>query len=101
MGGGGARSPELVQMRADVFNLPVTLLDVEEAGCMACGMLAFSALDPSRSIVDLAKEWVRTAEPVLPRPEQAEGYARKREIYAQLYPALRDVHRLAKEFQDS
>lgn len=101
VGSGGARSPELVQMRADVFNLPVTPLDVEEAGCLACGMLALGALDPSRSVQELVRCWVKTGEPVIPRPQQAEHYARKREIYKRLYPALRDLNSAASEFQGS
>jgi xylulokinase len=100
-GSGGSRNPELVQMRADVFNLPVTPLNVEEAGCLACAMLALCALDPSRSIRQLARTWIKTGEPVMPRPQQAEVFARKREIYARLYPALRELNRRAGEFQDS
>jgi xylulokinase len=101
VGSGGARSPELVQMRADVFNRPVIPLGVEEAGCLACGMLAIRALDPSRSIGELAGSWVRLGKPVLPRSERAEHYARKREIYGRLYPALKDLNRMVEAVQQS
>ena len=90
-GGGGARSPGLVQLRADIFNSTVTPLVAEEAGCLACAMLAVCALDPSIRIGDLAASWIRTGRPVEPRPDRAAAYAEKRTTYRRLYPLLRQL----------
>jgi xylulokinase len=90
-GGGGARSPGLVQLRADVFNTTITPLDAEEAGCLACAMLAACALNPSIGIGDLARSWIRTGEPVQPRPDRAAVYAQRRKTYGRLYPMLRQL----------
>ena len=38
--GGGARSRRHVQLKADVIGMPITILDVTEAGCMGVAMLA-------------------------------------------------------------
>ena len=100
-GGGGARNRRILQMRADAFNRPLVPLEVEEAGCLACGMLAARALDPSLRLEQLARSWVRRGSPVMPRPEQAARLARKREIHARLYPALRELNHLIAELQDS
>lgn len=96
-GSRGARSPELVQMRADVFNLPVTPLDVEEAGCLACGMLVMTALNPAQKIEELASFWIRTGATVTPRPERFAYYARRRKIHARLYATLRELNELIGE----
>jgi xylulokinase len=38
--GGGARSQKHIQLKADVIGMPITILDVTEAGCMGVAMLA-------------------------------------------------------------
>ncbi len=91
VGGGGARSHELVQLRADVFNRSVTPLRVEEAGCLACGMLGMCALEPSIRVEQLVLSWVRTGAIVAPRTERAASYHSSRKSYASLYSALRPL----------
>jgi xylulokinase len=92
-GSGGARSRELVQLRSDVFGLPITPLLVEEAGCLACALLCRTALEPFLEPADLARQWVRLGEPVEPRAGQMARYREKREAYARLYPALAEINR--------
>jgi xylulokinase len=92
-GSGGARSRELLQLRADVLNHPLVPLEVEEAGCLACAMLACSVLDPSVPLAERARRWVRSGPAVEPRPAWAEYYRARRELYARLYPALRELNR--------
>ena len=99
-GGGGARSRQILQVRADAFNRPLIPLHVEEAGCLACGMLAARALDPSLQLEQLAESWVRRGSPVEPLPEQAARFAAKREIHARLYPALKELNHLIAELQN-
>jgi xylulokinase len=91
-GSGGARSRELLQLRSDVLNVPISPLQVEEAGCLACAMLALSALDPGFAVAELARGWVRLGPRVEPRPEWAAYYRRRRELYGRLYPALRELN---------
>lgn len=90
--GGGARNPTLLQLRSDVFGEEITPLLVEEAGCLACGMLAAAALDGATRVEDLAHSWVGKGEPVRPRPEWAAYYRELRSVHASLYPALRTIN---------
>ncbi len=52
--GGGAKSPALVQLKADVLDRPITTLAVTEAGCLGVAMLACAAHTgtPPRELVD-------------------------------------------------
>ncbi len=42
--GGGFRSTDMVQLRADVLNLPIQTIEVDEAGCRGAASLALRAL---------------------------------------------------------
>ena len=88
--GGGAKSEPWMQLKADLFNRPVTRLSVTEAGCLGVAMLAHAA-SSGAALADLAGQWV-TAERVFePEPENAARYEEKFEKYKKLYPAVRDL----------
>jgi xylulokinase len=87
--GGGARSLSHVQLKADVIGMPITRVDVTEAGCMGAAMLAKAAC--SKQLVrDIALEWVQPTSRIEPR--QQEHYVAKFQSFKRLYPALKGLH---------
>ncbi|MDQ8196129.1 FGGY family carbohydrate kinase [Coraliomargarita sp. SDUM461004] len=86
--GGGARNRAWLQLRSDIFNLPISVPELTEAGCLGCAVLAYAAIsdeDPT----SLLKRWVRIREVVMPIPENAEFYRTRRDAYLALRPMLR------------
>ncbi len=86
--GGGARSERHVQLKADVIGMPITVLDVREAGCMGVAMLAMAS-DTGRDVSVIAAEWVRPLSRAVPSGK--DHYNRKFEQYRKLYPAVRNL----------
>lgn len=86
--GGGARSPKHVQLKADVIGMPITVLDVNEAGCMGVAMLA-KAEHIKENIMDIANKWVQPVLKII--PQKSDYYDRKFNSYKILYPALKDI----------
>jgi xylulokinase len=84
--GGGARSAVHIQLKADVTGMPITILDVTEAGCMGVAMLAKAALT-KQNVGEIAKKWVIPVSKV--EPTQHDYYKAKFEIYKNIYPALK------------
>ena len=93
--GGGAKSPALVQLKADVLNRPITTLAVTEAGCLGVALLACAA-HGSVAPRDLVKTWVKTGEAVEPDPRRAARYNERFKAYRQLYPAMRECWKRLK-----
>ena len=89
--GGAAHSRATLEMRSDLFGRRLIPLVVDEAGCVACGILATSALDPSNGPATLAKRWVRTEEPICPDQAQSAAWGKKKAIYSQLYPTVKSI----------
>jgi xylulokinase len=87
--GGGARSVRHVQLKADVIGMPVTILDVTEAGCMGVSMLA-KACDTTEDVGKIASGWVRPVSRV--EPHLSEFYNRKFITYKKLYPLLKELY---------
>jgi xylulokinase len=87
--GGGARSLKHVQLKADVTGMPITVLDVAEAGCMGVAILA-KAFHSRQNVNEIAKQWVK---PLLKiEPKLHDHYNSKFEQYKKLYHILKNVY---------
>lgn len=85
--GGGARSKRHIQLKADVIGMPITILDVTEAGCMGVAMLA-KAAHTRQNVDQIAKNWVKPAAKVI--PVNHEFYNKKFRLYKNLYSAMKN-----------
>lgn len=78
--GGGARNPKLLQMKADILNMPIARLDVDEAGCRgAAALAAGDAWNPPRDSHAV----------VTPDPRRAELYNQKLKQYQEFYAGMK------------
>ncbi len=88
--GGGAKSPTLVQLKADVLDRPITTLAVSEAACLGAALLACSA-HTSASPRDLQAAWVQPGPAIEPDASHAACYRERFAAYRELYPTMRDA----------
>jgi xylulokinase len=91
--GGGARSRTWMQLKANIFNRPVSALNVSEAACLGAAMLAGAATGVYGSCREAAEALVREVETFDPIPEEAARYAEAYAIYRDLYPTLQALNR--------
>ncbi|MCS7223242.1 MAG: FGGY family carbohydrate kinase [Armatimonadetes bacterium] len=92
--GGGARSPFWLQLKADMFSLPVVRLSVTEAAAFGAALLAGQAAGKWSSAGQRALETVVRERVFEPRADVARLYDERFALYADLYPTLRDwLHR--------
>lgn len=90
--GGGTRSRELLQTKANVLQKPITPSAQSEGGCLAGALLA-RAQEDNVGITELVGHWVKLGETVEPQAKWAERYAEKFARYRELYPALKPLMR--------
>jgi xylulokinase len=89
--GGGAKSRTWMQLKADIFNRPVSALNVSEAACLGAAILAGEAVGEYPSADAAAAAVVKVVETYEPRPAEVARYAEQYARYQRLYPALRDL----------
>ena len=87
--GGGARSREWMQIKADVLNLPITALKTVDAGTVGSAMLTGVALGIFRDLSDAAAHMVEEMETYEPRKEMHEKYMAIYARYKEVYNAVR------------
>jgi xylulokinase len=94
--GGGARSPLWLQLQADIYGRPIRRTAVDEGPAYGAALLAGVAPGVF-SDIGAAGAGVRLSESITePDPARARRYDELYEIFASLYPAMRDsMHALA------
>ncbi len=91
-GGGGARSIEWLQAKADILNMPVSTLKVKEAACMGAAIIAGFGAGIFPSIKEGVAQTVRYEKVHEPNPEMVGQYDRYFRQYEEIYPALRPMN---------
>jgi len=88
--GGAAKSSLWAQIKADVVNKPVEVLDNPEAACLGAAIVAGKAVGLFSSIEDACKEMISVQKVYYPNPEnvkiQQENYEKYKQLYKHLEP---------------
>jgi xylulokinase len=87
---GGARSDLWLQIKADVFGVPIIATEQAEAGLLGCTALALSGLGIFASPKEAIQATVRYRPPIMPDPGNLSQYA-------ELIAAFRELRRLTPE----
>ena len=72
--GGGARSPQWLQLKADITGKPISTVSVDEAGCFAAACLAGVGAGLFASADEPVRAWVRPVRTFDPDPARQAAY---------------------------
>ncbi|MCS6772629.1 MAG: FGGY family carbohydrate kinase [Anaerolineae bacterium] len=102
--GGGARNSLMMQIKAEVFRQPITIVDVAESAALGAAMLAGIAAgvyEDAHKAISAVCSSLHTQQ-IEPMPLGIERYERLyTEVYQHLYAALRPVHHAIRAVQAS
>jgi len=91
LAGGAAKSVFWAQLFADILELPVELIDVDELGALGCAMAASIAVGEYADFSEAAKAMTRIKCRIEPNPNHFEDYRKKYELYLQVSQALESI----------
>ncbi len=89
--GGSTQSKTLMQIKADVMNLPIETLTTVEAGTIGLALLCAYAMGDIRDLAQAAKNAAVRATRFTPDPAKAAFYKARMDQYRRVYPAMRTV----------
>ena len=90
--GGGARSENWLQIKADIYGMPVHTMKVQEGGNLACGMLAAIAVGIYPDLESASKAFIHVDKTYLPDPNRKAFYDKQYALYRTLVPKLHDIY---------
>lgn len=88
LAGGAANSKVWVQIFADVFNIPIEIIDTKELGALGCAMAAGVAAGVYADLKESAKKLVKVKERIEPIQENVKIYRSKFELYKETTETL-------------
>ena len=89
--GGGAKSPLWKKIIANVMNLKVDVLEVEEGPAMGGAMLAAVGCGAYPDVESITKKIVKIVDTVEPEPELVAKYEEKYQKFRTLYPTMKPL----------
>ena len=85
---GGALSPQLLQIKADILGLPVYTVKNRQTGTLGGAMLGAVAAGTFRSVKEAAASMIEEDCVYEPRQEHHQNYQGKLSLYKQIYPSI-------------
>jgi xylulokinase len=95
--GGGARSKLWRQIQADVYNVPVCTINIDEGPAFGVALLAGVGTGVYGSVEEACDLTIRVVDRVIPDKANIALYEKIYEVYRSLYPALKDKFALVSE----
>lgn len=97
--GGGVRNETWMQIKADIFGLPIESLEVREAGCMGAAILAAKAAGKIHSVHECCDQWVKVSRVYEPDESRKDAYRQRYGVYEGLYEALVPIKNRINQFK--
>ncbi len=92
--GGGSQSRQVLQITADIFNLPVVRPSTFETAGLGAAVVASVGLGLHKDFDAAIADMIRTGETVAPRLENARLYDQLyRQVYRKIYPRVRPLYK--------
>jgi sugar (pentulose or hexulose) kinase len=97
--GGGANIDVWNRIRADVTGLEFHKLSTTEATSLGTALFCMAALDQTRSLPEISKEWIKVAARYTPNPEHTRAYKKLARLYENHIEANKSVYQGLNEFR--
>ncbi len=98
VGGGGSKSNEIMQMTADIFNLPASRVHTSNLAALGAAIDAAVTLNIYHDFPEAVENMVRVKETFTPHAKNVKIYDRLfNEVYKEIYPALSPLYRKIAE----
>ncbi len=99
--GGFTKSPQLMQMHADVSGVPITFTEVGDAVILGGAILAATGAELFPNVAEAASAMVHETHTIEPDPELHERYQFFVDAYVDTYPAMRPlIHRMTQKIAE-
>jgi sugar (pentulose or hexulose) kinase len=98
VGGGGSKSSEIMQMTADIFNLPASRVHTSNLAALGAAIDAAVTLNIYHDFPEAVDNMVRVKKTFTPHAKNVKIYDRLfNEVYKEIYPALSPLYRKIAE----
>lgn len=93
--GGGSKSADWLQLKADIFDIPIVSMNTSEGGCLAMAMTAAAACGEFSSLQEAIDVCIQFGARYEPNSEKKKQHEKQYKIYKDLYNSIKEInHRI-------
>lgn len=89
--GGGAKNDTWLQIKADIYNLPIYQLETRDAGTVGSAMIVGVAIGLFKDLEEAASKMIKVKKIFTPNEEKSKLYKKVYRKYCKLYRLLKEV----------
>lgn len=90
--GGGAKTPKWLQIKADIFNRPITVLQTQEAAALGAAIIGAVGIGYFKGFEQAVRNMVQTAGTYIPNPVMVKQHEVRFAEYKAIYPELCNIN---------
>lgn len=94
--GGGAKSKVWAQMIADIMNVNVSTIEIEEGPSLGAAILAMVGVKAYPSVDVACQSIIQEKDVFIPNPDHVKIYKQKYQVFSHIYPSIKQVFTLLK-----
>ncbi len=98
--GGGAKSPLWRNIQADIYQVPLLTVRIDEGPAFGAALLAAVGTSAFSGVEEACRKAVKTKDQVRPNPMNVKKYESYYRLYRDLYPAIRDFYSRLGEMEN-
>lgn len=89
---GGALSPQLLQIKADILGIEIMTIDNKQTGTLGGAILGAIAVNDFKTIEEAKLSMVNFSKIYTPNSKNHQIYQEKLKVYKKIYPAIKDIN---------
>lgn len=94
--GGGAKSKVWAQMMADILNLKISTIEVDEGPAFGAAILSMVGSQAYESVEKACEVLIKVKETYVPQEKRVDLYQQKYRKYLNIYPAVKNLYKKMK-----
>lgn len=94
--GGGAKSKVWAQMMADILNLKISTIEVDEGPAFGAAILSMVGSKAYESVEKACEVLIKVKETYVPQEKRVDLYQQKYRKYLNIYPAVKNLYKKMK-----
>lgn len=97
--GGGSKSDVWLQLKADIYGIPVNKMFFNEGGCLGLAIIMSKSLKIYKDINEAIKMMVKVSKTFYPNEKNHSEYSKRYELYKKVYSSTKEINNELSSFE--
>lgn len=97
--GGGSKSDVWLQLKADIYGIPINKMYFNEGGCLGLAIIMAKSLKIYKDIDEAIKKMVKVSRTFYPNEKNYTEYLKRYKLYKKIYTSIKEINNGLSSFR--